>query len=378
MTGDSRIRILYLIDKLQRAGAQVHLLQLARHLDPGEFDPRVCCLIRGGPVAEQMRALGLEVDILGLPTIYGPAAWRALPRLARSLRERRVQLVHTYLVSANIYGTFAARLAGVPAVLTSRRDTGFSRNWRLRLVEEWLVNPRVDRVAAVSPSAAAEARKERGLGGAKVVTIPNGVDLAEYAPARHPRVVARERFAVAADELALGVIAHLSPVKGHADLLQAMAVVAARQPRVKLFLVGDGVLRQPLEAQARSLGLAGRVLFTGSRDDVADVLAMLDVMVLPSHTEGMSNTLLEAMAMERPVVATAVGGNLDLLEDGVTGLLVPPHDPEALAAAILRLLGAPDEARRLGQAARRRAEAEFGLDRMVARYEALYRDLVHG
>ena len=372
------VRIVYVIDKLHRAGAQVHLLQLLRGLDRQQFEASVCCLLRGGAIAEDIRGLGLRLDVLDLGLLYGPAALRRLVHLGRSWRSRGVELVHTYLIGANLYGTLAARLGGVPAVVTSRRDTGFSRNWRLRLAEEWLVNPRVDAVAAVSPSAARVATAERGLSADRVVTIPNGVDLALFDPSGHPRERARQRLGLAEDEQVLGVIGHLSPVKGHGDLFEALALLAPRQPRLRLLVVGDGVLRRPLEERARALGLDARVTFTGVVDDIAEVLAAMDVFVLPSHTEGMSNALLEAMAMARPVVATAVGGNLDVVRDGSDGVLVPPRDPAALAAAVGRLLEAPDEARRLGCAARRRAQAEFGLERMVDRYQALYRGLLHG
>jgi colanic acid/amylovoran biosynthesis glycosyltransferase len=371
------LRIAYLIDKLHLAGAQIHLLQLLGGLDRRRFAPRVYCLIRGGPVADKVRALGLEVEVLGMGAIYGFSAWRALPRLVRSLRRHRVQLVHTYLVSANIYGTLAAHLAGVSVAVTSRRDMGFSRNWRLRLVEQWLINPLTDRVTAVCPAVARQVAAERGLSERKVVTIPNGVDLAAHDPALLPREATRQALGLSGDEAALGVVAHLSPVKGHVDLLEATARIVAERPRVRLLVVGDGVLRQPLEARARSLGLDGRVLFTGERHDVAAVLAALDVVVVPSHTEGLSNALLEAMAMGRPVVATAVGGNRDLIEDSLTGLLVPPADPPALAAAVLRLLDQPAEAERLGRNARERVATDFGLDRMIQRYEQLYEDLLH-
>ncbi|HVQ28080.1 MAG TPA: glycosyltransferase [Vicinamibacteria bacterium] len=373
-----RLSVLYVIDKLHRAGAQIHLLQLVRGLDRSSFAPRVCCLLKGGPVADEMRALGVEVEVLGLRTIYGSAAFRALPGLVRAIRAHATDLVHTYLVSANIYGTLAARLAGAPVLVTSRRDLGFSRNWRLRLVEEWLVNPRVDRVVAVSPSAAQAALGERGLDAHRVVTIQNGVDLVHYDPARASRAEARRRLGLADDDSAVGVVAHLSsPVKGHADLLEATARAAIRWPRLKLLVVGEGALRPALEAQARALGIEDRVSFTGARADMAEVLAALDLVVLPSHTEGMSNALLEAMAMARPIVATAVSGNRDVLEHGRNALLAPPHDPAALAEAMVRLLADGEEASRLGRAARAKAETDFGLDRMVARYQDLYQELAH-
>src|SRR5262249_7482069 len=144
--------------------------------------------------------------------------------------------------------------------------------------------------------------------------------------------------------------------------------------RARLFVIGDGPLRGSLEALAASLGLAGRVVFTGTRADVARLVSMLDVLVVPSHTEGMSNALLEGMAMGKAIVATAVDGNLDVLSDGRTGLLVPPRDPGALASALERLIARPDDARALGRAARARAEEAYDLRAMVARHQELYLD----
>jgi glycosyltransferase involved in cell wall biosynthesis len=373
---DRRIRVLYLIDKLHRAGAQVHLGELLKGLDRQKFEPRVCCLIRGGPVADSLLEAGIPVDVLDLTSIYGPRAWRGLVRLIGLLRAGRVDVLHAYLVSSNIFGTIAARLARVPVVVTTRRDTGFSRNWRLRLVEEWLVNPLVDKVTAVSPSSAAVARRERCLGDGKVVTIPNGIDIQKWRPENHDRPAIRKAWGIAADEKAVGVVAGLSPVKGHDDFLRAAKLVLERHSSVKFFIIGDGVLRADLESLARTLGLGNRAVFTGARGDVPELLSMLDVSVLPSHTEGMSNALLESMAMGCPIVATAADGNVDVLGAGAGGALVPPRNAQALAEAILRLLDNPGAARAMGAAARARVADEFGLDRMVERYEGLYEALL--
>jgi glycosyltransferase involved in cell wall biosynthesis len=372
------IRIAYLIDKLHCAGAQVHLEQLAAGLDRARFAPRVFCLLEGGPVAESLRSRGVPVDVLGLGALYGPRALAGLVRFASRLRTEGVDVVHTYLVSANVYGTLAGHLAGVRTVIATRRDTGFSRNWRLRLVEEWLINPMVDRVVAVSPAVADGAVREQGLGGDRVVTIENGVDLEAWDPARHSREDARREWALAPGDLAVGVVASLSPVKGHADFLRAAARLAGRAPRARFFLIGDGPLRGALEGQAAELGIADRVVFAGPRDDVARLLAMLDVVAVPSHTEGLSNALLEAMAMGRPVVATAAGGNADVVRDGENGRLVPPRDPEALAAAVLELLDSPAAAQALGRAARRSVAERYSLPRMITRYEQLYASLSKG
>jgi glycosyltransferase involved in cell wall biosynthesis len=370
----SRIRVSFLIDKLHRAGAQVHLAELVRGLDRERFAPEVFCLMRGGPLLDALAAEGVAVSSLGLPTIYGPRAWRALARVVRHLRRERVDVVHCYLVSANIFGTLAARMAGV-RVVTSRRDVGISRNWRLRLFEETIVNPLVDVVTANSASVAAAAARERFLSSERVRVIPNGVDLARFDPARHAREPSRAALGVMEADLVVGSVGHLSPVKGHADLLEAAAALVRRGLGVSVLLVGDGPLRAPLSEKATSLGIADRVLITGVRDDMPTVLAAMDAFALPSHTEGMSNALLEAMAMARPVVATAVDGNADVLRDGVTGRLVPPRNPEALAAALESVLADPAAARALGCAARRHVAESHALPMMVSRYEQLYEEL---
>jgi glycosyltransferase involved in cell wall biosynthesis len=339
----------------------------------------VVCLLAGGPVAEELRARGVGVEVLGLGRLYAPRALAGALRLARRLRARRVDVVHTYLVSANVFGTLAGRLAGVGAVVTTRRDTGFSRNWRLRLVEEWLVNPLADRVVANSPAVAEATLRERGLTPEKVVVVPNGVDLERFDPSLHPRDEARawaaREWGIAADETVVGGVGSLTPVKGHADLLEAAARVVARHARTRFVLVGDGPLRPALEAQALRLGLRGHVVLAGAREDVARVLASFDVVALPSHTEGLSNVLLESMAMARPVVATAVGGNPDVLRDGATGRLVPARDPAALAAGLAAMIDGPEAARAMGLEARRDVERRFSRQRMVEGHEALYRGL---
>jgi glycosyltransferase involved in cell wall biosynthesis len=350
----------------------MHLGQLAAGLDRRRIQADVICLLEGGPVAEELRERGVPVEVLGLGRLYAPRGLAGVARLARHLRRSGPDVLHTYLVSSNVFGTLAGRLGGVAAVVTSRRDTGFSRNWRLRLLEERVINPRVDRVVAVSPTIAESTRRERGLCADRVLTIENGVDLAALEPALQLRDETRREWGLAPEDRAVGTIGHLSPIKGHADFLHAAALVAAADRRARFFVVGDGILRPSLEALARTLGIADRVVFTGAREDVPRLLAMLDVFVLPSHAEGMSNALLEAMALGRPVVATAVGGNPDVVRDGATGLLVPPRQPRALAAALAELLVEPARAAALGTAARCWVRQEASLERMLRRYEALY------
>jgi glycosyltransferase involved in cell wall biosynthesis len=369
------LRVLYVIDKLHRAGAQSHLFGLVEALDGRRVEPAVCCLLTGGPLADALAASGVPVLVLGLQRLYGLRAGRAFRRLVSWIAERRIDVVHTYLVGANIFGTLAGRCARAPAVVTSRRDTGFSRNWRLGIVEEWLVNPFVDRVTAVCEAAAVAARREPWLGG-KVVTILNGIETSRWHLDAGDRRAVRREMGIPDEAFVAGIVAHLSPVKGHADLIRATPSVVARRPDYRLVVIGDGILRAELESLARSLGVAGHVLFVGVRADVARVLSALDVSVLASHTEGLSNTLLESMAAGLAVVATAVGGNLEVVRDGETGILCPPGDASTLAATLLRLADDAALTRRLGEAARRHVEQNFTLHRMVTEYERLYRSLV--
>jgi len=372
----NRIRLGLVIDKLSLAGAQRSLALLARGLDPARFAVRVFALLDGGPVADTLSKRGIPVEVMGLGRLYAPRGVAGLGALARRFRDERISVVQTYLVSANIFGALAARRAGVDAIVTTRRDTGFSRNWRLRLIEQWLVNPRVDRVVAVSSAAAEAARLESGMTAERIVTIENGIDVEEWSPRRHDVSEVRREWGLSSDDTAVGVVARLDPIKGQTDFLRAAALVVRDGAAARFFLIGDGPQRSELEELARSLGIADRVVLTGARRDVASLMSMLDVVVVPSLTEGMSNALLEAMALEKPVVATAVGGNIDVVEAGRTGELVPASDPRALATAIRGLLRESERARSLGTAARRRIVERFSAQRMVERYASLYASLI--
>ena len=208
------------------------------------------------------------------------------------------------------------------------------------------------------------------LSPSRIVVMENGVDLGRFPQSRLHTVRPPSQ------PRCIGVTANLRAVKGLDVFLRAAALVAAKQPNVSFAIAGEGPLRPALTQQARELGLEGRLAMPGSVKDIPTFLAGLDVAVLPSHSEGLSNALLEYMAAGKALVATAVGGNVQLVEDGRHGLLVPPGDPEKLAAAITRLLTDPVLAQRLGTAARRRTEERYSRQRMMQRFETLYLNLV--
>jgi glycosyltransferase involved in cell wall biosynthesis len=234
------------------------------------------------------------------------------------------------------------------------------------------LTPQIDRLIVPSDSIAAKVLAE-GRGGAPFAVIPNGVDLSRFATPAPPCSL-RDEHGIPCDALLLGVVARLEAEKGHRHLIAAMPAILERAPDVWLAVVGEGSQRDALEAQAASLPrqVAGRILFTGRREDVSAVTADLDIAVLPSLREAQGISLLEAMARRRPVVASAVGGIPEVITDGVSGLLVPPASPSALAAAIGRLAGSPTLRTQLGDAGYATVRDRFSIDAMVRRIEAVY------
>jgi glycosyltransferase involved in cell wall biosynthesis len=272
-------------------------------------------------------------------------------------------VVHCFDFYSNVLGVPAARLARVPAVIASQRDLGNIRPWHeqriqramLRLATHVMVNSETIAERLARPPAARLGR---------VSVIRNGVDLGRFGPPATP--VPRSPGAV------VGVLANLRPEKGLRPLVEAAALVSRRVPGTRFAVWGEGPLRPELEARLRALELTDTVLLHGSTREPEHALKGCHLLVLPSLSEASSNVVLEAMATGLPVVATRVGGTPALVSEGQTGLLVPPGDPAALAEAIVRLIGAPGRLEQLGNAARARALAEFGMSRMLDRIDDLY------
>jgi len=292
-------------------------------------------------------------------------AWR----LYRLLRRERPTILHTWMFHANVPGRLLGRLAGVPIIISSERTMGQEGRWRYRLNR--ITAPLTDRVVCVSQQVADFVVQEVGIPQCKVVVIPNGIDLRnfKYLPAKRQ---ARAALGLPYELALIGTVARLNPVKRLDVLLQALASVNG----VCAVIIGDGPERARLEALRKQLGLVERVRFVGQQSNVPEWLAAMDLFVLPSDWEGMSNALLEAMAVGLPVVATAVGGTPEVVVDGVTGLLVPPRDPEALAEAIIALLQDRERAEAMGRTGQERVERYFTVERMVQKTEALYEELI--
>jgi sugar transferase (PEP-CTERM/EpsH1 system associated) len=302
----------------------------------------------------------------------------ALVRLIRCLRRMRPQIVHSRNWGA-IDAVVAARLARVPTVLHGEHGREISdpdgHNVRRNRVRR-LLAPFVTRFITVSDDLRRWLVQEVGVPAGKVVTICNGVDTERFSP--RDRIGARAAVGLPLERSLIGTVGRLDPVKDQVGLVRAFVRVRTQKERAVLVITGDGPCRGELAELITELGLGDRALLLRERNDIPTVLAALDLFVLPSIAEGISNTLLEAMATGLPIVATRVGGNPELVEDGASGTLVPRRDVQALASGMARYLNDEGLRRLHGQEARRRAVEHFSLDRMRAGYARLYSDLVRG
>jgi glycosyltransferase involved in cell wall biosynthesis len=340
---------------LDVGGLEKLLVEFARHADRERFLLRFVSLTTRGVLAEDIEAEGWPVTALHAPAGFHPGIGLDLARL---FRRWKIDVVHTHDERPNIYAAPAARLAGVRRVVHTRHG---QRPWltrRQRLLVR-MASRLTDHFVCVSRDTA-RLSVEQGVPASRVRTIWNGIDLARFS------------YAGPCADGPIVTVARLSPEKGIEGLVRAAALALCRSPTLRLEIAGDGPCFSELARLALQVGVADRVRFLGQVRDVPGLLARASTFVLPSESEGVALTLLEAMARGLPVVATRVGGNCEVVVEGETGLLVPARDPTALASALLRLRD-PGIAFAMGQAGRRRVERFFDVRRMVAAYESLYR-----
>jgi len=346
-------------------GGELSLIDLLRGLDRDRWAP-VLVVPQDGEVAACGRDLELPVRVIPLPSLRrpGPSSVSSVRTLVGLARADDARLIHANGSRAMAYAGVAGRLTARPAI------------WHVRVADRDALLDRALCALATAVIATSRAVARRfPQDSAKVRLVPNGVDLKRFAP-RPASAALRAALGVPPSApLAVSIGRHV-PEKGYRYLVDAAAALERVRPGVHWILVGDGELRCELEARARQAGVEPRMHFTGWRDDVPDVLALADVFVLPSESEGFGRVLVEAMAMGRAVVATAVGGVSDVVVAGETGLLVPPADPPALAEAVRALLDDPTRAARFGAEGRARAESTFSLGAHVDGVERVYDEVL--
>ncbi len=373
-TSRQRIRVVELLATGSSGGAQEHVYNLVTRLDRERYDVSVLAL-SGGPGVRRIERTGIPVCVLDEMSDAD-----AIAAVAAHLAAVDADVVHNHMYRAEVIGTQAAwslaasgrrRPFVVGTVHSSRVRSEEDRDLVRRLT------PQIDHLVAVSRAIVRKVEDE-GRVGAPLSLIYNGVDLARYSNQETCCTLGAE-YGIPPGAAVVGVVARLEPEKGHPTLLEAWPAVLDAVPNAHLLVVGEGSQRALLEAQAAALGLLGdqpSVTFTGRRDDVPAVTAALDVAVLPSYREAQGLSILEAMALSRPVVASAVGGIPEMIEHGRTGLLVPPRDPDVLAASIVRLLTDHPYADTLARAGHDLVHERFCLELMVRAVETIYDEAI--
>ncbi len=372
----SRICVLEMIDRPFLGGGQAIVLSLARNLDRDRFETSVCAA-GGGPLEEEVRKAGIPF----LPAPFGGKySFGTTGRIARILRREKPDIVHTHGGIAGLYGRMAAHQAGIKTVVHTIHGIHYLhyRNLLLRAASidlERYCSKFTDAVVFVSEADLAAGRRLRLAKPGKLRLVRNGIDCTELQTEEFARRAAASRSALPPGSPLVGTIARLHRQKGVVYLLRAVAAILDGHPEGRVIVVGGGELEDDLLRETRALGLDRRFVLLGERGEAREFLAGLDVFVLPSLWEGLPIVLIEAAALGKPIVATSVDGTREIIADGETGLLVPAGDPEALAAAVRRLLDDPALAARLGAAARETIPPRFSLEAMIAGYTDLYLSL---
>jgi L-malate glycosyltransferase len=357
--------VFLMVNTLETGGSERQFVTMSKALDRERFSVSLGCLRKSGPLMNEISGLS-EFSPGG--SLFGVQSWRSRLALSRFLRQKRISVVHSFDFYSNLMLIPAARFAGVPVVLGSHRQLGdllTARQFRVQRAVFGLC----DRVVCNS-RAAAERLREAGIREQKLAVIPNGLPdaLFDATPPALPRVPGKMR---------IGMISRMNDaVKRHDVFLRVAAKLAPQFPQLQFVLAGDGPLRPELEVLARQLGLGDRVRFLGDRRDVPAVLAALDISVLPSASESLSNVILESMAAGVPVVAADVGGNAEIVQNGKTGFLFRAEDEAQFCGALQTLVARPELRSLLGSCARERAQAEYSISRVRDRYEELYSSLL--
>jgi glycosyltransferase involved in cell wall biosynthesis len=369
-----RIRVAFCLDNLGIGGTELNAVRTAEQIDSRRIDLRLVTLQASGPLRARFEAAGVPVVPFPIDGLLGASAIREGRRLARYLRESKIDIVHCHDIYTNVFVAPLARIAGVPAVICSRRWWQSLPDAKYRIANH-LAYRTSTRVLANSPAVARSLRDD-GISDSRVVTVSNFVDEKAFAPVSSAdRASMRRALEIPHDALVIGCVARLVPIKDHATLLEAIASLVPRHPSLRLALIGDGPCRGDLETQAARLGIRTQVIFAGLVHGDVNMHAMFDISVLPSISEGFPNSVVEAMAAGCPVVATDVGGIPDAVIDGETGYLVPSRSPARLAGAIALLVEDAELRERMGLAGKARARERFHVSSVVPGLEALYREL---
>ena len=361
------IRILYFISRLDLAGTEIQAVELARRLDPAKFSFYFASIFQKGPLLEEILRLARSHQHVRLTSFFNPSFPLSVARLARFLQHQQIDILHSFDFYSNLVGTLAGRLARVPLVLASRRHLGKFLTTRQLWAERWAFHL-AHRVLANCQSVAHSLIDTQRVRSEKIRVIYNGINLSPYDADKMQQ--GREVLPL------VGMLANVRPAKDHGCFLRAAAKVARQFPSARFVLVGSRSQDVAVRSLCERLGIADRVDLLGVQphEQIPGILGSFAVSVLASHGEGLPNAVLESMAAGRPVVATAVGGCRELIDDRYTGFLVPAGDANQLAEKILFLLQNPGQAATMGRRGREKVARLCDFKIVAEEWENFYRD----
>jgi len=375
--------ILYLIDTPisvpgmpSSGGAEKQLYQLATGLDPALFSPILIQLTpNNSPTPATGRIGNLELHHFPIHKVYTTVGIYRIGQICRLARRERARIIHTFFEKSEVVGWLASVFSPIPAWVTSRRDLGFKRKKIYRGIFK-LSSRSCKRVIANCLAVKDQAMREENLPAEKIEVIHNSLDLSQYEITTQNGSL-RKELGLSPDTPLVGMVANFNfDIKGHRYLIEAAKALSDRSTGATFLLVGDGPLRNRYEQMVQELGLKEKVRFLGKRNDIPSILSSLDISVLSSTSEGLSNVILESMAAGKPIVATNVGGSSELVSDSVNGYLIPPADSGAMAEAIENLLQNPLVASQMGCMGKSMVQDKFSQKHMVENYEKLYVSLL--
>ncbi len=370
------IRILHLTTDSKIAGAERLLIGIAKEYDKTKFELYFCVLKKHGDLNKEIEKLGLKTFSLDCKSFLD--APKAVLSIIFILKKYRINILHTHLFHAGILGHFAALFVPKALVLMTRHYSNYTHLYGTafqRLLDRWSL--RVTKyIIAVSYGVLKALTQLEVADPKKILVIHNGIDLNQFNLSSDVGMKIRDELKIRKDFKIIGAIGTLHPRKGHEYFVRAANIVCLNRKDVKFIIIGDGIAEKKLLELRDSFGLREEIIFTGYRKDAPYLLSMMDILVQPSLEEGFGLTIIEAMVLSKAVIATNVGGIPEIVEDKISGLLVPEKSPEAIAQAVNYLLDNPDKIRRLGINAKLRVFDKFSLSSMVKRYELVYEDLI--
>lgn len=356
-------------------GAERNLLNILTHLNDKQFRFYLYTFDSGPPMTNLLKRRKIKYFQIPYPTtLYGI---KKFVRLSWEIRRLKVDILHSYFEGSDIWGTLLAKLAGIPVIISSKRDLGFSKNKKILMAYRF-INPFVTKIISVSEAVKYQVSLQEKVNLKKIVTIYNGVDPDQFSGSNQKDALKAELKLNISSPI-VGVLANIRPIKGMEYFIYAASKVVKKFPTAQFIIIGKCLPSQEsliyydrLKSLVKELKLYNNLYFIGGRRDIPDILSIMDVSVLPSLSEGFSNTVIESMFASKPLVVTNVGGNAEAVVHGKTGFVVPPKNIDKLADAVTMLLADKKLAKRMGEAGKVRAKQLFSVETMIERIENLY------